>query len=46
MEDELIYYYGRWIRKSELKYKTEVTNNISNKYLCSDYRPPKEQEMS
>ena len=39
MEDELICYYGRWIRKSELKYKTEATNTISNKYRLS-----KEQE--
>lgn len=31
MQDELICYYGRWIHKSELKYKTEATNNISNK---------------
>ena len=38
MEDELICYCGRWIRKSELKYKTEATNNISNKYLYSDNR--------
>ena len=36
MEDELICYYGRWIRKSELKYKTEATNNISNKHLYSN----------
>ena len=35
MEDELICYYGRWIRKSELKYKTEATNTISNKYRLS-----------
>ena len=40
MEDELICYYGRWIRKDELKYKTEATNTISNKHL---YRNNREQ---
>lgn len=38
MEDELIYYYGRWVRKSEFKYKTEATN----KYLYSDCKTYKE----
>ena len=38
MEDELICYYGRWIRKDELKYKTEATNTISNEHLYSNNR--------
>ena len=42
MEDELICYYDRWIRKSELKYKTQATNTISNKHLYSNYKLPKE----
>ena len=33
MEDELICLYGKWVRKSELKYKTEASNKINNKYL-------------
>ena len=45
MEDELICYYGRWIRKSEFKYKTEATNNISNKYLYIDCKTYKKQEI-
>ena len=42
MEDELICYYGRWIRKDELRYKTEATNTISNKYLYSNCKTYKE----
>lgn len=38
MEDELVCYFGRWIRKDELKYKTEATNTISNKHLYSNNR--------